>query len=187
MAARTSVLFVQDAGASVHDAWDDKLVASLTRELGDGYEVLYPRMPDEADPHYAAWKAALWTALDGLADGAILVGHSIGGAILIHALAERAPKPKLGGLFLVAAPFIGDDGWPSDEMTPRSDFAARLPADAPVFLFHGTEDKTVPPAHQALYAATLPQATARRLEGRGHQLDNDLSEVARDIKSLRSR
>jgi hypothetical protein len=46
------VLFIQGAGAAVHDAWDDKLVRSLERALGDGYSVLYPRMPDEADPHY---------------------------------------------------------------------------------------------------------------------------------------
>ena len=45
------VLFVQGAGGSVHDAWDDKLVASLERELGDGHAIIYPRMPNEADPH----------------------------------------------------------------------------------------------------------------------------------------
>ena len=50
------VLFVQGGGEGVHDQWDDKLVASLRRELGPGYEVRYPRMPGEDDPHYAPWK-----------------------------------------------------------------------------------------------------------------------------------
>src|SRR5262249_38996225 len=62
----TQVLFIQGAGAAAHDAWDDKLVRSLERELGDGYMVLYPRMPDEADPHYASWKAALLNELEKL-------------------------------------------------------------------------------------------------------------------------
>src|SRR5215469_8678211 len=43
------VLFVQGAGEAAHDAWDAKLVRSLERALGEGYRVLYPRMPDEAD------------------------------------------------------------------------------------------------------------------------------------------
>ena len=45
------VLFIQGAGEAVHDQWDDKLADSLRRELGDRYDVLYPRMPDEADPN----------------------------------------------------------------------------------------------------------------------------------------
>ena len=47
------ILFIQGGGAGAHDEWDDKLVDSLRRELGDGYEVRYPRMPDEDDPSYA--------------------------------------------------------------------------------------------------------------------------------------
>ena len=38
------------AGEDVHDKWDNKLVESLRRELGRGYEVRYPIMPNEADP-----------------------------------------------------------------------------------------------------------------------------------------
>jgi pimeloyl-ACP methyl ester carboxylesterase len=88
------VLFVQGAGEAVHDEWDDKLVRSLKRELGDGYSILYPRMPNEADPHYWAWKTALLGQLDKLNDGAILIGHSVGGTILIHLLAEQPPMRR---------------------------------------------------------------------------------------------
>jgi hypothetical protein len=42
----------------------------------------------------------------------------------------------------------------------------------------------VPFAHLAIYAKKLPQATIREFDGRGHQFNNDLSEVAADIKSL---
>ena len=35
-------------------------VDSLRRELGDGYELRYPRMPEEDDPSYARWSAAIW-------------------------------------------------------------------------------------------------------------------------------
>jgi pimeloyl-ACP methyl ester carboxylesterase len=54
-------------------------------------------------------------------------------------------------------------------------------------LYHGDEDAEVPVAHVDRYAATIPQARVHRLAGRDHQLNNDLSEVARDIRELTSR
>ncbi|NVB84831.1 MAG: alpha/beta hydrolase [Kofleriaceae bacterium] len=173
------VLFVQGAGANVHDGWDRKLVESLERELGSDYRVRYPRMPKEDDPQYAIWKPALLRELESLDDGAILVGHSVGGTILVHALAEHPLSCKAGALILIAAPFIGDGGWPSDDVQPRTDFG-RLP---PVFLYHGTDDETVPTSHVHLYARAIPHATVRVLTARDHQLNDDLGEVARDIRA----
>ena len=184
---KTQVLFVQGAGESVHDTWDDKLVRSLERELGDAYSVVYPRMPNEADPHYLVWKAALLQAFERLEPGAILVGHSIGGAILIQLLAEERPALDIGAIALIAAPFIGEGGWPSDEIEPRPDLAERLPSGVPVFLYHGTADTSVPFAHLSLYASAIPNAVVRVLPDRDHQLGNDLADVAHDIASLSTR
>src|SRR5688572_24430693 len=115
------VLFIQGGGKDAHDKWDNKLVESLERELGPDYVVRYPRMPDEADPAYAAWQAALERQFDRLDDGAILVGHSIGGTILIRTLADEPPTRTFAGIFLIAAPFVGDGGWPSEDIEPLSD------------------------------------------------------------------
>ena len=115
------VLFVQGGGEGAHDKWDNKLVESLERELGPDYAVHYPRMPHEADPRYAAWKAALQREFDRLDDGAILIGHSIGGTILIRTLADEPPKLTFAGIFLIAAPFVGDGGWQSEDIEPLSD------------------------------------------------------------------
>jgi predicted alpha/beta hydrolase family esterase len=166
----TQVFFVQGAGKDVHDRWDDKLVESLERALGEGYPVRYPRMPNEDHPRYSTWKAALFGELDSLEDGVILVGHSVGGTILVHALAEGPPKRRLGALFLLAAPFIGEGGWSSDEIEPRTDFSRHLPVGVPVFLYHGAEDEVVPVGHLHLYAKALPHAAVRILERRNHQL-----------------
>jgi predicted alpha/beta hydrolase family esterase len=178
------VLFVQGGGEGVHDHWDNKLVESLERELGEGYAVRYPRMPNEADPSYRAWKAALLSEFDSLQDGAILVGHSVGATILIHTLAEQPPKPRLGGIFLLAPPFIGKGGWPSDDISSRANLSERLPVGVPIFLYHGAEDDIVPFAHVHLYAKAIPHAVVRTLERNNHQLNNDLSEIARNIRSL---
>src|SRR4051794_32153296 len=122
------VLFVQGAGKNVHDGWDHKLVESLEREFGPDYRIRYPRMPKEEDPRYAAWKPALVRELDSLDDGAILVGHSVGGTMLLHVLAEQPTIWKPGALMLIAPPFIGAGGWPSDELQGDTNFAKRLPA-----------------------------------------------------------
>jgi len=178
------VLFVQGGGAGVHDEWDDKLVASLRRELGPKFQVRYPRMPNEDDPGYVAWKEALEKEFDTLDDGAILVGHSIGATILINVLSERPPARRFGAIMLIAAPFVGEGGWPSEDIQLPLDLGARLPRGVPVYIYHGLEDETAPPSHVELYARAVPQAIVRRLPERDHQLNNDVKEIAATIKSL---
>ncbi|MEU7654145.1 alpha/beta fold hydrolase [Micromonospora taraxaci] len=178
MPGRTQVLLIQGGGAGVHDDWDDKLFDSLSRELGDAYEVRYPRMPDEADPGYASWSVVIRREIAALDDGAVVVGHSVGGTILVNMLAERPPERRLGAIVLVAAPFVGAGGWPGGEFEAPYDLGARLPRDVPVHVFHGLRDETAPPSHADLYAGVIPQARLHRLPGRDHQLNNDLSEVA---------
>lgn len=178
---RTQVLFIQGGSEGAHDEWDDKLVESLKRGLGDGYEVLYPRMPDEADPKYVKWAATIEKAMSELDDGAVIVGHSIGATVLINYLATRLRK-KLGAVVLLAAPYIGKGGWPSDEIEGDRELGKRLPSDLPIHLFHGDADKTAPVEHLELYAKSIPQAVVHRLEGQDHQFNDDLSDVARIIQ-----
>ena len=182
---KRQLLFVQGGGAGTHDEWDDKLVASLRRELGPTVEIRYPRMPNEDDPKYKVWKAALEKELATLDDGAILIGHSIGATILINALAESAPPRKLGAIVLISAPFVGDGGWPSEDFKPVADLGARLPRGVPVHVYHGLDDETAEPKHAELYARAIPQAQVHRLPHRDHQLNNDLSEIATMIASAR--
>ena len=111
------------------------------RELGPDYEIRYPQMPKEADPKYARWKVALKKEFGRLDDGTILVGHSIGGTILINTLVEEPPDLALSGIFLLAAPFVGEGGWPSEDIKPMSDLGKRLPAQTPVYAYHGSEDE----------------------------------------------
>ena len=91
MAHAKQLLFIQGAGKDVHDAWDNKLVASLEQALGPAYAIRYPRMPDEAAPDPAAWKEAIAREIGELNDGLVLVGHSVGAAVLLDYL--RTP-PK---------------------------------------------------------------------------------------------
>lgn len=182
MAETRQILFIQGGGAGAHEEWDDKLVDSLRRELGVGYEVHYPRMPDEDDPSYARWSVAIRSEMRAVDDGAVVAGHSVGGTILINALAGQSPERQLEAIVLIAAPFVGAGGWPGDEFELPPDLGARLPQGVPVHVFHGLQDETAPPSHADLYARAIPQAQLHRLPGRDHQLNNDLSEVATTIR-----
>ena len=176
------ILFIQGAGEGTHDAWDNKLVGSLKSELGPQYAIRYPRMPNEAEPLYATWKAALFKQFEALDDDAILIGHSVGGTFLVHAVAEHRPKRKWSAILLIAPPFLGEGGWPGDETDPATNLSVELGADVPVFLYHGTADGEVPLAHMMLYARAIPHAATRALADRDHQLNNDLSDLAQDIR-----
>jgi predicted alpha/beta hydrolase family esterase len=178
------VLFIQGGGEGVHDEWDSKLVGSLERELGAVYEIRYPRMPNEADPKYTLWKAVLKKEFVKLPAGAVLVGHSIGATILINVLAEESSSLSLSGIFLIAAPFVGQGGWSSEDIAPMSDLGARLQQSWWIYLYHGSDDDTAPFTHVDLYEKAIPQAVVRRLASRNHQLDEDMSEVAADIRRL---
>ena len=104
--------------------------------------------------------------------------------MLINALAERSTGQGFGALFLLAAPFVGEGGWPSDELKSVHDLGAKLPQGVPIHIYHGQADETAPPSHAELYARAVPQASIHRLPGRDHQLNNDLSDIAAVIKSL---
>jgi pimeloyl-ACP methyl ester carboxylesterase len=78
---------------------------------------------------------------------------------------------------------VGEGGWQFAGMAIKEkSFSKQLPA--PVFFYHGTGDQTVPFSHLSLYEKKLPNAAFRTIAGRGHQLDNDLSEVAQDISKI---
>jgi predicted alpha/beta hydrolase family esterase len=177
-------LFVQGGGKGTHDSWDNKLVASLEQALGRDYTIRYPRMPGEADPDPAAWKKAIAREIGKLSDGVFLVGHSVGAAVLLDYLAGATMERRVAGVFLIAAPFIGDGGWPSEDLRPTRQVARALRGGAPLYLYQGRDDETVPFSHIQMFATEFPSATIRRLTGRNHQLNDDLSEVARDITLL---
>ena len=178
------VLFVHGAGGGAY-AEDSKLAASLRDKLGPGYTVRYPMMPNEADPDYEVWKRRICQEVVLMGDNAVVVGHSIGASVLLRLLADEDLEQSLAGVFLVATPFWHDDEvWRWKEVELPKDASALLPVGLPVFLYHGRSDEVVPFSHVEMYAQALPGALVRRLDDRNHQLNEDLTEVAQDIRSL---
>lgn len=177
------VLFLQGAGEGTHDDCDSKLVDSLTRALGPAYTVSFPRMPEEGNPQFALWATAIIHEIDTLRPS-MIVGHSFGGTVLIHTLAQHGRLlNNITGICLIAAPFLGDEGWSWEGFTLVEGWAKPL-ATFPVHLFQGDADVIVAANHAELYAAAIPNAHLHTLPGHDHMLNNDMSEVARVLLSL---
>ena len=178
------ILFIHGAGKGAYEM-DSQLAASLQNVLGTEYDVINPPMPSEGAPQYKLWKDEITRQLSALDGKLILVGHSLGASVLLKYLSEEKVDNLILGLFLMAAPYWGAKDWDVAEYKLQADFAAHLPADLPIFLYQSRDDEIVSFSHLAMYAQKLPQATVREFDGRGHQFNNDLSEVASDITRLK--
>jgi predicted alpha/beta hydrolase family esterase len=177
------VLFIQGGGGTEDHETDAKLVTSLREALGETYTVHYPLLSNEPSPDFGRTKQ-IGTAISLIKEGIIVVGHSLGASMVLKYFSENEVKKMIEGIFLISTPFwSGDEEW-EQGLKLHDNFPDKLPKDVPVFLYHCRDDEEIPFEHLSQYAQKLPQATVREIARGGHQLSNDLSLVARDIKSL---
>ena len=177
-----TVLAVHAAGDPRHPEGSGQLFDWLGQELGSAYRVLAPTMPEPDEPHYRPWRGRIEQELGSIQGGAILFGHSFGGSVLVKYLAEGSVPVAVRGLFLASVPFWAPGGWEYEEYDLPDDFADHL-AQAPIFLYHSRGDPEVPFAHMGLYAAKLPQATLRPIDGAEHSFTGGLPQLVADIRA----
>ena len=177
------VLFIHGGGQEDFEA-DALLANSLRNCLGEAYTVHYPFLNDDnSSPDFGRINQ-IQKALGSINGEIILVSHSLGASMILKYLSENAVQKKITGVFLIATPFwSGDEGWKQGLKLSES-FAIKLPQDVPVYLYHCLDDDVVPFDHFGIYAKNLPDAITREIKSGGHQLNNDLNLVAKDIISL---
>ena len=180
------VLFIQGGGEAGYEV-DAALAASLQTALGKGYDVHYPAIKsEEAEPDFG-WMQQIGQQISAANNEMIIVGHSFGASMLLKYLSENAVNKKIAGIFLVAAPFWnGNEDWQAG-LKLQQNFAGSLPAGAPIFFYHCLDDEEVPFNHLDHYTQKLTRATFLAIKEGGHQLNNDLTAVASDIKLLEHR
>lgn len=179
---KKQILFIQGGGDNSYEI-DAKLVESLRKALGKDYEIHYPRMNSNDDAADFGWLEQIGDEIAKLEDGAILVAHSLGASLLLKFLSENKISKKLTGIFLLSTPFwSGKEEWVQG-LKLQNDFAENLPK-VPIIFYHCLDDEEIPLDQLASYKRTLPWATFREIETGGHQLGNNLTFVAKDIKDL---
>ncbi|WP_165823949.1 alpha/beta fold hydrolase [Pseudochryseolinea flava] len=183
---KKQILFIQGAGTGSY-RMDKKLADNLQHLLGTSYVVHYPEMHNEEDADYETWARQIVDLLKAQDGSIFLVGHSVGGSVLMKFLTEKDYKKSVAGVFIIAAPFWGGDkGWKYDgyETLALPTTTLKIADDVPVFFYHSRDDETVPFEHLELYGNSFSNASIRKIDSGGHQLNSDLSVVANDLKKL---
>lgn len=158
---------------------------SLSEELGDGYEVIRPIMPNKINAKYLEWKIWFEKLTPFLSDGVILIGHSLGGTFLAKFLSENKFSKKVRATFLIAPPHDGIDLKES-----LADFI--LPVSLKMFeeqggaisIYHSIDDPVVPYADFEKYKEAVPSAQAFTFDGRAHFKQETFPELIRAIQAL---
>ncbi len=119
---KQKALIIHALGSSAESHWYPELVRALEAE---GFEVSAPNLPEPLAPTYEGWMSVLRPILDQLGESDVIVGHSLGGLMAVHAVSEM--DRKIGHLYLVA-PLIGpvaDEEWAQKQaQKPDRDYGA---------------------------------------------------------------
>ena len=178
------VLFIQGGGDNGYEV-DTALVTSLQITLGKEYDIIYPKIHNDESLSDFGWTQQIGKEISALNDNLILAGHSFGASMILKYLSENFVEKKIAGVFLISTPvWSGDEDWKKG-LKLRENFAEGLPKEVPIFFYHCQDDEEVPFSHLSFYREKLTHATFREIYRGGHQLNNDLTLVARDIKSLK--
>ena len=81
----------------------------LQENLGDGYQVLTPKMPNSTNARYSEWKIWFKHLSSLFAENCILVGHSLGAVFLAKYLSESNLGVRIKATILIAAPYEDDE------------------------------------------------------------------------------
>lgn len=182
MSERT-ILFIQGGGKGAYEA-DKEIALHFEKALGGTHKIVYPPMPNEEDPDYEPYKSKIEEALMKINGDLILVGHSLGGSVLLKYLTEENIGKNIRGLFLLSAPFWGPGGWEYEGFSLNDELIGNKTAGIPMFFYQGTADEVVPLSHLAIYKKKFPHANCQEIINGGHQLENNLSGIILDIKNI---
>lgn len=161
--------------------WKD----SLSQNLGDGFEIVAPKMPNKLNAKYLEWKIWFEKLIPHMRDGLVLIGHSLGGIFLAKYLSENKLPKKIIATLLVAAPHDDKDSDYSlaDFQLPESLNLFSTQSEK-IFLYHSNDDMVVPFANLQKFHKELPGSNTVIFTDRGHFNQESFPELIEQIKSL---
>lgn len=185
---KRNVFFLHSAGKQGSHEGSYDLVAWLSSRLGDEYQIKHPIMPNPDNPDYEPWAKQLQKELEQLKGEVLLIGHSVGGSVLLKYLTEHKVHFGIKGLFLCATPFWGiDNDWQYEPFILPENFSELLPDIGKVYLYHSKDDPIVTLKHAERYKQELPKTELNIVKGSSHAFENGIEQLVQDIKSATER
>lgn len=180
------LIFIHSAGPQGGDNGSNRLVARLETALGDPFRIIVPDMPDPERPDADAWLTGIDQVVSQANPGAVLMGHSLGGSVILQYLARNPDfwreNSQISAVFIAAAPFWGLPDWEIDEFTLTGDEVNALQDCKNLHFCHSRDDNIVGFDHCETYLRHLPQATQIALDSAGHMMtEGDLASMVEKI------
>jgi predicted alpha/beta hydrolase family esterase len=179
------ILFIHSAGPQGPHQGSTDFIQTLRKQTGPDYRIITPKMPNPSHPLYNNWKSELERHLEYFDDEVILIGHSLGGALLLKYFSEMPYQKPVAALFVIASPFWGiESDWYLPEFTLVPSFAARLLSIPKISFYHSKDDEIVPIAHLNHYKQLIPFASFTELDHGGHLFNSGLPGLSHEILAL---
>ncbi|WP_224244179.1 alpha/beta hydrolase [Hyalangium gracile] len=178
------ILFIHSAGPQGDLEGSGRLVAGLKRALPSGYTLQAPLMPAPDAPRARPWLEALARHVARARPPFALVGHSLGGSLILKYLAENPVPGGLVGVVSVAAPFWNAPDWEVAEFALPPNAGERLASVPRIVLLNGRGDDVVPLDHLSRYARAVPTVTTREIDGDHEFTHGDIAAVVDAIETL---
>lgn len=151
---------------------------SLQEKLGDGFEILRPRMPNAGNANYKEWKIWFERMVPFLNHGVIFIGHSLGGIFLVKYFSENMLPMKIKAVLLFAAPFG------CTKFTLPKSFKKFNEQAGGICLLHSKDDPVVPFDHLNKYLQKLPNAKPIVFKDKKHFNQESFPEIVKLLKNL---
>lgn len=157
----------------------------LTKELGESFHIIRPRMPLQDNAKYEEWKIHFQRFIPLLDDNLIFIGGSLGGAFLAKYLSEHSFPKKILSTYLIAPPYdntlTGEDLVGGFEL--QSDLSLFEKNSPNLTLFFSKDDDVVPTEHAEKYRKKLTHAKIVIYKSKnGHFNIPEFPEIAEMIK-----
>lgn len=157
---------------------------TLAADLGDDYDVLFPKMPNGMNAQYSEWKIWFDKILELTDKNIILIGHSLGGIFLAKYLSENQINKNLVATILVAAPIrsTSDEDLASFEL--KKSLRKLDEQSNGIFIVHAEDDPVVPVNHARQFKKLLSNAKLMILPSGEHFKIEHFPEIVEIINKL---
>lgn len=175
---------MQSGGQDVPKKWTH----NLQSELGDGYEVILPPMPNKQNAKFEEWKIWFERHFEHLNEGTVLIGCSLGAMFLAKYLTNHDVPFKPAAIILMAGaydlPGFSDKDC-GDFLIKPEEVSILGKKYEKLLILHSKDDFLVPFSHGEALAQALPEAEFVTFEDKNHFLIEEFPELIQKIKSFR--
>lgn len=155
----------------------------LENNLGGGYQVVAPTMPNGSNVHYIEWKIMFEKVLAVLNDEITIIGHSLGGIFLMKYVSENTINKKIRKMIVVAPPFDNASGEDLGEFVlDKNALSVIREKVGALVLFQSKDDMVVPYENALHYKEVIPGLDMRIFEDKGHFNMESFPELVEEVR-----